>query len=294
MKFWILPLLAFLALPASATINVRDDAGEQVTLKKPAQRVISLAPHVTESLFAAGGGSRIVGTVSHSDYPPEASKIPRIGDNRQIDMERLLALKPDLIVIWQHKASSRQMDQLRSLGIPVYYSEPRTLDAVPETILRLGELLGTQAQAASSAAELRQRLDHLRQRYARQPVVRVFYQVWNQPLYTLNGEHIVSDAIRLCGGENVFARLTVPAPQVNLEAVFKEDPEAIVAGDNPEQAQRSIEPWRQYTTLQAVKRGNLFTVEADLLNRAGPRIIDGAAALCEKLQQARQNRRTQK
>lgn len=275
------------ALQAGAAITVRDDNGDTVVLQQPAQRVVSLAPHVTELLFAAGGGGRIVGNVKFSDYPPAARAIAQVGDNRQVDFERVLALKPDLLVVWRHNSSMRQMAQLRQLGIPLYYSDPQKLDDIPDTVLRLGQLLGTEKQAQQSAAELRRQLAKLAAQSRNRSPVRVFYQVWDKPLYTLNGHHIINDAIRLCGGENIFARLPMPAPTVNVEAVLLENPEVVITGAMRTQSGTGLELWKAYPTLLAVRRGNLFAIEGDLLNRSGPRIIAGAAALCEKLDEAR-------
>lgn len=275
---------------AHAAVSVKDDDGATVTLQQPARRVVSLAPHVTELLFAAGGGDRIVGTVKYSDYPPAARDIPRVGDNRLVDIERLMALKPDLLVIWRHNASTRQTEQFRKLGIPLYYSEPHKLEDIPEAILRLGQLMGTTPQAQQTAAQLRQQLEGLQARYRNRAPVRVFYQVWDKPLYTLNERHIVSDAIRLCGGENIFARLPLTATSLNPEAVLQENPEVIVSADRRDQAASGVEFWKQYPSMLAVRRGNLFALEADLFNRSGPRIIAGAAQLCEKLEQARHRR----
>lgn len=284
----VLALAACLvALQAGAAITVRDDNGDTVVLQQPARRVVSLAPHVTELLFAAGGGARIVGNVKFSDYPPAARTIAQVGDNRQVDFERVLALKPDLLVVWRHNSSMRQMAQLRQLGIPLYYSEPQKLDDIPDTVLRLGQLLGTEKQARQSAAELRQQLAKLAAQARNRSLVRVFYQVWDKPLYTLNGQHIINDAIRLCGGENVFARLPAPAPTVNVEAVLLENPEVVISGAMRTQSGTGLELWKAYPTLLAVRRGNLFAIDGDLLNRSGPRIIAGAAALCEKLDEAR-------
>ena len=290
MRLRLFLLACSIATHASAAISVRDDAGDTVVLQRPAQRVVSLAQHVTELLFAAGGGERIVGTVSYSDYPAAARAIPRLGDNRQVDIERLVALKPDLLVVWRHNASSRQLEQLRQLGIPLFYSEPHRLDDIPDTLERLGRLLGTGQKAQQSAAEQRRQLGSLNARYRNRPVVRVFYQVWDRPLYTLNKQHIVSDAIRVCGGENIFAKLPVAAPQIGIEAVLQENPEAVVSGDMRDQTPAGVEIWKQYPTLLAVRRDNLFSLDSDLLNRPGPRIIAGAAALCEKLEQARRHR----
>jgi len=279
---------ALAALPASAAITVNDDDGKPVTLQKPAQRVIAMAPHVTELLFAAGGGDKIVGTVTYSDYPEAAKKIPNVGDNRQVDMERIASLKPDLIVIWMHGSSERQIETLRQLGIPLFHSEPKKLADIPDNIERMGKLLGTEAVAGKVAAEWRDKLAALTAQYAKRPPVRVFYQVWDKPLYTLSGGHIVSDAMRVCGGVNIFAGLKITAPVVDIEGVLREDPEAVFA--TAEKNYGGVNLWRPYKTLLAVKNDNLFTVDGHLLNRSGPRMIQGTAMLCEKLEQARQHR----
>jgi iron complex transport system substrate-binding protein len=286
----VLFLACMFALHAHAAISVKDDDGATVVLQQPARRVVSLAPHATELLFAAGGGDRIVGTVKYSDYPPAARDIPRVGDNRLVDIERLMALKPDLLVVWRHNASSRQMEQFRKLGVPLYYSEPHKLEDIPEAILRLGQLMGTTPQAQQTAAQLRQQLEGLHARYRNRAPVRVFYQVWDKPLYTLNERHIVSDAIRLCGGENIFSKLPLTATSLNPEAVLQENPEVIVSGDRRDQATSGVEFWKQYPSMLAVKRGNLFALDGDLVNRSGPRIITAAADLCEKLELARKRR----
>ena len=283
-------LLAALAasLPASAAISVKDDDGNTVTLQKPAQRVISLAPHITELLFAAGGGSHVVGVVEYSDFPEAAKKIAQVGSNRELDLERIMALKPDLIVVWRHGESERQIEMVRKLGIPMFHSEPQKLDDIPEDVARLGQLMGTEAAAGRIADQLRGQLADLSKRYASRPLVRSFYQVWDQPLYTLNGRHIITDALHLCGGENIFAKLPVTAPVVSVEAVLQENPEAIFA--TAEKNYGGVGMWKGYSTLAAVRNNNLFTIEGNLLNRAGPRMIAGAAQLCEKLELARSHR----
>ena len=288
MKYLLLAS-ALLAAQANAAITVRDDDGNVVTLQKPAQRVIAMAPHVTELLFAAGGGDKIVGAVNYSDYPEEAKQIPRVGDNRQVDMERVLAMKPDLIVVWMHGSSERQIDQLRKLGIPLFHSEPKKLDNIADNLEAMGKLLGTEAVAGAAAKDLRAKLAALRAQYASRPPVKVFYQVWDKPLYTLNGEHIVSDSLKVCGGVNIFADQKVTAPVVSVEAVLQADPEAVFA--TAEKDYGGVNLWRPYGMLKATKNGNLFTVNGNLLNRAGPRMIAGTAVLCEKLEEARQHRK---
>ncbi|MDY0978468.1 cobalamin-binding protein [Massilia sp. CFBP9012] len=274
--------------PAQAAITVKDDAGLAVTVAKPALRVVSMAPSVTELLFAAGGGGQIVGAVNYSDYPEAAKRIPRIGSNREIDMELLISLKPDLIVAWRHNSSERQIEMVRRLGIPVFQSDPQTLDGIPDAVLRLGQLLGTDAAAKTTATQLREQLAGLRAKYANRSTVRTFYQVWDKPLYTLSGKHILTDAMKLCGGENIFDKLTVTAPIVSIESVLQANPEAIIA--TAEKNYGGVELWKPYGTLAAVRSNNLFTLDGHLLNRAGPRMVQGTAAMCEVLEQARQRR----
>lgn len=282
----LLPFL-LLAAPALAAVSVQDDAGRTVTLPRPAQRIITTAPHITELVFAAGGGGRIVGVTSYSDHPAAARRIPQVGDDRQVDIERVLALRPDLLIVWSGGNPERQIEQLRRLGIPVYFSDPHRLDDIPSSIERLGDLLGTESEARSAAGELRRKLHGLAAQYGRRPVLRVFYQVSERPLYTLNGQHIVSDALRLCGGKNIFAGLKTTAPNISLEAVLKENPELIFNSSVEEGG--GMDTWRRYPTLEATRRGNLFDLDPDLLDRPGPRMVDGAALLCEKMEQARRN-----
>jgi len=244
---------------------------------------------VTELLFAAGGGERIVGAVTYSDYPEAAKKIPRIGTNRQIDMERVIAMKPDLIVAWMHGSSERQIDTLRQLGIPIFHSEPLKLDGIADNVQRLGQLLGTENVAQPAAAQIRAQFASLTKQYASRPPVRMFYQVWDKPLYTLSGGSIVTDAMRVCGGVNIFADLKVTAPVVSIEGVLQADPEAIFG--TAEKDYGGVTLWKQYTTMKAVRNGNLFTLDGELLNRAGPRMVDGTRAMCEMLEQARQRRK---
>ena len=293
MKHWTMTLLAaLLAVPAHAAITVRDDDGNAVTVTKPAQRILALAPHITELLFAAGGGEKIVGVVSYSDYPEAAKKIANVGDNRQYDMERIIAMKPDLIVIWMHGSAERQIAMLRQLKVPIYHSDPKKLADIPNNMERLGQLMGTEKVAAPAAAQLRAKLASLTAQYAQRPQVRLFYQVWDKPLYTISGASIISDAMRVCGGQNVFAAMKIVAPVVTPEGVLQENPEAIFATSEKSDAdsEGGLAMWRAFPSLAAVRGNNLFRLNGDLLNRAGPRMVDGAAAMCEKLELARQHR----
>jgi iron complex transport system substrate-binding protein len=303
-----------------AAVTVNDDAGQPVTLAAPAKRVIALAPHAVELVFAAGGGTKLVGAVSYSDYPPAAKALPRVGSNTALDLERIVALKPDLIVVWRHGNDERQLETLRALGIALFRSEPRKLDDVATNLERLGALMGTEATARGAARDFRGEIAALRMRYADRPAVNVFYQVWNRPLMTLNGTHTVSDAIALCGGRNVFAGLAPLVPMVSTEAVVAANPEAIVTADPaaaPTQGQQgqqgqegqgqgqgqadteagasapdspALGRWRAWPHMTAVARGNLFVLDPDLIDRPGPRLARGVAALCRDLDIARSRR----
>jgi len=286
-------LLLMLALTADAArgqVEVVDDEGRTVRLVRPAMRIVSLAPHVTEQLFAVGAGSRIVGAVAYSDYPPEAKRIPRVGDSGAIDFERLLAMRPDLVVAWTSGNSPKQIEQLRSLGLPVYSSQPRRLEDVATSLERLGRLAGTWAIGAQAARSFREQIRILRERYGTREPVTVFLELWNRPLYTVNNEQLISDAIRLCGGSNVFGDLQALAPAVTHEAVLKADPAAVVAtgmgGVRPEW----LDEWRAWPQMQAARLGNLFVIDSDLMNRHGPRLAEGARQLCELLELARTRR----
>ncbi len=283
-------LLALASGAALAAVTVVDDSGQRVSMAHPARRVVALSPHATELLFAAGAGARVVGVVKYSDFPAAATALAQVGDSNQIDIERVLSLQPDLLVVWQSGNTARQLEQLRQLGIPMYYSEPQQLDQIATDIGKLGQLLGTEAAAGKAAAGFRARIADLRLRYAARAPVRVFYQIWEKPLFTLGGRQIVNDVIGLCGGVNVFAASNVKAPQVSIEAVLAHNPEVVVGGERHDPAELGVAMWKPYRGLLAQQRDNLFTLHGDLLARPGPRMAEGAAELCEKLERARQRR----
>ncbi|HYD97162.1 MAG TPA: cobalamin-binding protein [Noviherbaspirillum sp.] len=293
-RHWLAPLAAACAaalLPlhaAAAPVSVTDDARRSVTLPAPARRIVSLAPHATELLFAAGAGSRVVGVAEFSDYPPEAARIPSVGSGVSLDLERILQLKPDLVVGWNNGTAAAQLAKLETLGVPIYKSEPYDFAAIANSLERLAHLAGTDAHGKAAAASFRSRWKQLQDTYQKRRNITVFYQIWRSPLMTLNGSHLVSAALRLCGGENIFAKLSQLAPTVNEEAVLKADPEVIVASSGEQDD--VFAPWRRFPGMKAVARGNLMTVEGALMNRAGPRILDGTEALCRALDEARAKR----
>lgn len=278
-------------LCAEATgISVLDDTGQTLRLAVPAKRIVSLAPHVTETLFAIGAGERIVGTVDYSDYPAEAKKIPRVGGYSRIDLEAVAALKPDLVIAWESGNSSAHVAKLRALGLPIYVTQPNRIDDVATTLERYSQLTGDAAAGHRAATSFRERLAGLRSRYAAKPKVRTFYQIWKQPLMTVGGQQIITDAIKVCGGENIFATLTTMAPTVTIEAVIAANPEAIVASGMGESRPEWLDDWKRWTSISAVARDNLFFIPPDLIQRHTPRLLEGTEQLCQYLETARARR----
>jgi len=280
-------LAVLVAASARAGPEATDDMGHRVALDGPAQRIVSLAPHATEDLFAIGAGARIVATVSHSDYPPAARDLPRVGKYNDFSVEAVLAQDPDLVVAWRSGNVPAQVRRIRRLGVPVYVNEPRSLEDIAGTLLRLGVLAGTEERARQAADAFRQRLAGLRARYSGRPPVRVFYQVWNDPLMTVNGEHVISDVIRSCGGRNVFADLGALAPRVSVEAVIERDPDAIVASGMGRGRPEWLDMWQRWPGMTAVARDHLYFIPPSLLQRHAPRILDGLERMCRHLEQAR-------
>ncbi len=270
------------AVAKANAVSAIDSDGRRVSLRAPAERIVSLAPHVTEQLFAAGAGAKLVGVSEYSDYPEEAKRLPRVASSGAVNLEMVLALKADLVVAWRLEATAATLARLEALGLPVFYSEPRRLAQIPEMIEALGELAGTGAVARPLAASLRSELARLDATYrARQPVS-VFYQISERPLMTLGGGQFVSDAIALCGGRNVFGDSALMAPVVNVESVLAANPEAIVTGNDDWHAY-----WRRFPGLRAVQAGNLYVVPVNEMHRHGPRAIDATALLCRHIDEAR-------
>jgi iron complex transport system substrate-binding protein len=268
-----------------------------VRLAQPARRIVSLAPHITELLFAVGAGGRVVGVDAWSDYPAPARALARVGDLYALDLERIVALKPDLVVVWRNGNSQRQLDVLRALGLPIYYDEPRRLADIPRSLERLGRLAGQADGGQAAASALKVGLDHLRAHHAGSAPVSVFYQVWSEPLLTVNNNTLIGDVINLCGGRNIFGQLPMQAPRVGVEAVIEADPQVILAaalGPTAEEgsgaggaSDPAFAPWRRWPRLRAVRGGHLVALPDDLISRHSPRVLQGAERLCAALQAAR-------
>jgi iron complex transport system substrate-binding protein len=274
------------ALPVQA-VTVQDFAGRDVSLKAPARRIVALAPHIVENLFSAGAGDRLVGVVSYSNFPESAKAIPRIGNYNAFSFEKVLALQPDLVVMWGSGNGMQTLSRLESLGIPVYVSELRHLADIPESIRRLSRLAGTEARGEAEANRIAGELAFLRQRYGGKRSLGVFYQIWNDPLQTVNGEHLISEVIALCGGHNVFADAHSLAPRISLESVLLRNPDAIVASGMGEARPEWLEEWRAYPSLTAVADDALLFVNPDHVQRPTARVVLGARRLCRQLDQVR-------
>lgn len=275
---------AAVSAAVSTAVSTTDDSGHRISLSAPAKRIISLAPHATELLFAAGAGERVIGVSAYSDYPPEAAKLPSVGDSLRVDLERIVALKPDLVVGWKSGNHPAQLARLRALGIAVFESEPRHFEDIASSLERLGTLAGSDV-GHRAAASFRSQLNAVRERYSTRAPVTVFYQIWPSPLMTLNDAHIVSEAIRLCGGVNLFGKLKPLVPTVSREAVLNADPQVIITSNEDAHV---FDRWRTFTQLSAVRRNRLFSVNSSVMNRAGPRMLDATARLCEQIDSARQ------
>lgn len=277
-------------VPAGAAIDITDDTGAQVHLPQPARRIVSLAPHVTELLFAAGAGEQVVGVVAYSDFPQAATKLPQVGGYSNIDLEAVAALEPDLVIAWKSGNRDTHLDRLAALGIAVYVNEPRSLDDVARSIEQFGRLAGSEAVARRAAEAFRARRAALAARYGGRPPVRTFYQIWQQPLMTINDAHLIADVIRLCGGENVFGGLSQLAPTVGVEAVLAADPEVIIASGMGASRPEWLDQWKRWAGLRASAAGNLFFIPPEIIQRHTPRILDGAERLCTQLEEARDKR----
>lgn len=271
---------------ASAGISATGVDGVKVTLDSPAERIVSLAPHLSEMLFTAGAGERLVGAVAHSDYPAAAQEVPRVGDAFRLDLERIVSLDPDLVVAWQSGNPADAVTRLRELGYPVLVTEVHALDDIPSLLTTLGDLTGNSGPAGRASAAFRESVAALRREYGDRQSVRVFYQATAQPLYTVGGRHVITQAIELCGGHNVFAGEDALAPNVGEEAVIAEAPAVIVAGAQPGEPE-PLERWRRWERIPAVADGHLYRLDADRLNRSTVRLAKGAAELCQVIDRAR-------
>ncbi len=276
----------WLAAAAAAPVAVRDDAGHEVQLPAPARRIVAIAPHLAELVFAAGAGEHLVGVMRYSDFPSAAARLPVIGDAFALNLEAIAALKPDLLLVWQSGINPRQQQRLLDLGLPIFQSEITDVAGIAHTLRRLGQLADVATPANAAATHTLQQWQQLNSRFAQRAPVRVFYQLWHEPLMTAGRGHLIHQAIAACGGINVFASQPGLTPTVSWEAAVAADPQIIVTGaarDEP----AHLQAWQRFPRLSAVRQGHLVVLDGHRLARMTPRFVEGARALCEALDRVR-------
>jgi iron complex transport system substrate-binding protein len=271
-------------------VSIKDDRGRVVTVNRPVQRIVTLAPHLTELAYAAGAGEKLVGVARHSDYPAAAARIPRVGDAVRVEAEEILALKPDLVLAWRSGNNPAEIGRLEQIGLPVLATEPARLSDIPRLLRAIGTLAGTGGHAQMAATDFEGEIEALRQRYAKVQRIRVFYVIWHKPLLTVSGAHLISEILSLCGGENVFADLGQLTPHVTLEALIAAKPVAILGGASAGGAKGFAEQWRA-TAVSPLRDLPAHYIDPDLIQRPTPRIVAGVKAVCAALEQVRSNRR---
>lgn len=278
----------FMAVSFSyAAIEVVDAADKTHTFQQPVQRIIALTPHIAELLFSAGAGKQVVGVVEYSDFPEEVKKIPQIGGYGRFNIEAIMALEPDLVVYWPGGNAERDLVVVRKMGIPMFASNPQTFDDIAIELERFGLITGHAEQTRLVVEVFRQQVAELQQANQTKPKVSVFYQVWNSPMMSQNGQSFITRVIELCGGINIFADLPMLSPQVSVEAVLAADPDIVLAGSHQGQEPEWLADWKKYPMLKAVKTKQLRTVEADLIHRPTLRLLLAAQQMCSVFDQAR-------
>ena len=271
----------FIAQNSMGAIEVVDDNGDKLKLADVAQRIISLSPNTTEILFHIGAGEKIVGADEYSNYPKQANDILRVNNHAAANYELILSLKPDVVIAWQSGNGEKIISRIRELGIPVFVVETGNLQDIPYLYRRLGQLSGYEKQSNIQAEKFSSRLNQLRKTFSSREEIRLFYQIWNEPLMTLNGDHMVTDIIELCGGVNIFSDAAALVPYVNVESVLAADPQVIITGGKSKSDLLDSGFWDKWPSLSAVKNQHLYAIPSDLLQRHSDRMLEGTGLMCE-------------
>jgi len=258
-------------------IQVKDFSDNIITLESPAERIIALAPHIVENIYSANAGENLVGVMQYSDFPEQAKKLPIIGSYQKINYEKIIELNPDLIMAWESGNSHASTQRLKELGYTVYIDQPHNLSDVAKSERFANEI----------AEAYLEQVTKIKSKYRNAPKISAFYQVWNQPLQTINGTHIISDAIETCGGENIYANEFAVAPVINIESILERDPQAIIASGVSESRPEWLDDWLEWPSLSAVKSGNLFFVNPNHVQRHTLRLLSGIESICEQLDTVR-------
>ena len=271
----------------SAAYSVTDFSGVAVSLSTPAAKVVALAPNIVENVFSAGAGEQLVGVMEYSNFPEQAKNIERVGSFDKVNQEKIIELNPDLIIAWQTGNSHMGVQRLKDLGFTVYIDQADTLRDVAKSIRDIGILTGNAEQAESVANNYLSRLDEIQDRYRKAQKVSTFYQVWNSPLQTISGNHIISHAIEVCGGVNIYRDEFAVAPIINIESVLERDPAVIIASGDSGSRPIWLDEWLKWDSLTAVKQGNLFYLNPDHIQRHTTRLLLGIETICQQLDSAR-------
>lgn len=275
-----------LATLLSFTLNVAN-ANSIAVKNSTSPRVISLAPHITETLYSAGAGHLLVGVVEYSNYPEAAKALPLVGNHQAVNIEKIIHLKPDFIYAWQSSMRQQDVQRFTKLGYEVIYSHSNDLNAIAKEIRQIGRTLQTQVTAEKTADKIESELAKIKAKYSQKSTVKVFYQIWNKPLMTINGEQFISQGLDYCGAENIFSEMPLLAAEVNLESLFKHNPDVIILGGEGATQDAWLKRWQAYPQLKAVANNQIMTLNADLYQRPTERFVMNLDALCQKIDKAR-------
>lgn len=282
----VLLLPAFAVAPVLAQpVQATDARGITLRLQQPAQRIITLAPNLTELVFAAGAGERLAGVARYSDHPPAARRLPVVGDAVHFDGERMLALRADLVLAWQGGTPPDAIARIERTGLPVFVAGAAGLDDIASNITAIAQLAGTPAAGAAARAAFDTDLRVLRARRNDGPPVRVFYEIWDRPLMTVNKDHLISEIIGLCGGVNVFGELRPLTPEISREALLTARPDIVLGGSSADSPSGFAARWAALPPpLNTLPARHL---QPDLMQRPTPRVLEGAKRVCAYLDAAR-------
>jgi iron complex transport system substrate-binding protein len=272
---------------ASADIRLSQANGEQLILPEAAKHIITLAPNLAELVFAAGAGDQLQAVVEYSNFPAAVTKLPRVGDAFRIDLERIIELEPDLVIAWKSGNPQSALQKLEQLGLTVWQIEITQPDEIPDTLENISYAAGTESHGLPAARQLRNKLSRLRLDNANKAPLEYFFQIAAQPLYTVNGRHIISRSLEICGGKNIFSELLILAPQVSRESIILANPQVMIATEIEGQPP-SLDVWQDWPRLQAVKNKSMFYLPADEISQATPRFLDSIELACKLLDEVRQ------
>lgn len=291
---FVFPVFALVSIDIAGAVGIAekvppfsmtDDRGRSVRLDHFAKRIVSLSPHITELIFAAGAADRLVGVSRYSDYPEAAKLVPEVGDSASLDLERIVALKPDLVIAWLSGTTASDIKKFENLGLTVFAVEAARLEDVARLLRIIGELAGTSARAEPAASAYEAKLQQIKRTYGTRQPIRVFPLIWHQPLMTVNGNHIISDIIKICGGVNVFASASSLTPMISVENLLEADPQAIISSVSLDFTGTGMK--QRLPEVSAVKNDYLFFVHPDLLHRQTPRALQAAKTVCTQLEAVR-------